>query len=296
MIRIPVAVADLDAAIEKVKPGWSVRVKARVAALRRIKDPDFENEWSDIKQAYMKLQNSKCAFCEKPLEGAIEQDVEHYRPKGAVVAWPVPRTLANEIKKAGFRIVRPPKGKSRGYKYLAYHPLNYVTACKPCNSVRKKNYFPIAGPRRLGGRNPVDLGGEQPYLIYPLSDIDTDPEDLIEFSAITPRPKTGLTGFDRLRALVTIELFGLDNLYERKDLLINRLQTLVLIYFPLKGRTEFKTAADRAEAEAVVTEYQTGQTPHTNCVKHFVALFDKNPATATALYRSAVAYLKSVSI
>jgi hypothetical protein len=270
-------------------------VKAKVAALRSVNDPDFENEWSDIKQAYIDLQNSKCAFCEKPLEGKIEQDVEHFRPKGAVVAWPVPKALAGEIKKAGFRVVQPSTGESKGYKYLAYHPLNYVTACKSCNSVRKKNYFPVAARRLLGGSDPTALGAEQPYLIYPLSDIDTDPEAMIEFTAITPRPKTGLTGFDRLRALVTIELFGLDNLDHRRPLLIDRFETLEKVYLALKGRTEFKTAAGRADAKAVVASYQSGRKRHTNCIKHFVALFDKNPAAAETLYRGAVAYLNSVS-
>src|SRR5262249_1945903 len=156
--------------------------KGLLAALKGEDEPEFQNEWSDIKPAYIDLQFSKCGFCEKPLEGKIEQDVEHFRPKGAVVAWPVPKALAAEIEAAGFPVTQPKAG-TKGYKSLAYPPLNYVTACKTCNSIRKKNYFPIAGRRRLGGRDPAALGDEQPYLMYPLSDIDVDPEDLIEFSA-----------------------------------------------------------------------------------------------------------------
>jgi hypothetical protein len=294
VIRISVTAAALRAKIEAVKPGWEDRMKARVAALKMAADPDFANEWSDVKDAYIELQSSKCAFCEKPLEGKIEQDVEHFRPKGAVVAWPVPAALATEITRAGFKFVLTPKG-SKGYKYLAYHPLNYVTACKTCNSVRKKNYFPIAGRRRLGGRDPADLAVERPYLIYPLSDIDTDPERLIEFAAITPRPKAGLAAFDRLRARVTIAFFGLDDLDGRKDLLIDRFETLEKVYLALKGRTGFPTAADRATAAQVVAAYQTGRKRHTNCMKHFVALFNRNPKRAERLFQDAVAYLKSVS-
>ena len=103
MIRIAV---DLVTAIETQKPGWAARAAIRTASLDGDDDPDFNNEWSDIKQAFIALQHSKCAFCEKPLEGVIEQDVEHYRPKGAVVRWPVPPDLAEEIRVAGFRVVQ----------------------------------------------------------------------------------------------------------------------------------------------------------------------------------------------
>ncbi|AWM36974.1 hypothetical protein GobsT_51460 [Gemmata obscuriglobus] len=294
MIRIVVTEAALRARIEELKAGWEGRMKALVTALRGNDDPEFQNEWSDIKEAYIEFQHSKCAFCEKPLEGKIEQDVEHFRPKGAVVAWPVPGDLADEVRKAGFRVVQPPRG-SKGYKYLAYHPLNYLTACKTCNSIRKKNYFPIAGRRRLGGRAIADLAGEQAYLIYPLSDLDADPEHLIEFIGITPRPKAGLTVFERLRARVTIEFFGLDNVSERKDLLIDRFETLEKVYLALKGRTEFATAADRNRADQVVTAYQTSRRRHTNCIKHFVALFTRHPEQAEQLYQDAVTYLKTVS-
>ena len=46
-------------------------------------------------RVYIDLQLSKCCFCEKPLEGKIEQDVEHFRPKAEVKPWKVPRHLAN---------------------------------------------------------------------------------------------------------------------------------------------------------------------------------------------------------
>ena len=183
----------------------------------------------------------------------------------------------------------------RGYKYLAYHPLNYLTACKTCNSIRKKNYFPIAGRRRLRERNPVDLEVELAYLIYPLSDIDTDPEELIEFSAITPRPRAGIDPFNRLRALVTIELFGLDDLNDRKELLIDRFETLEKVYLALKGAREFRADADRLAARNVVAAYKTGRKRHTNCIRHFVIIFYNSPAVAEALYQGAVAYLNSVS-
>ena len=126
---------------------------------------------------------------------------------------------------------------------MAYHHLNYLTACKNCNSIRKKNYFRIAGKRKRGGRDPADMASEMPYLIYPLSDIDEDPELLIEFVGVYPRPRRGLNGFGQLRARVTIEVFGLDDEDERKDLLIDRIETLETVYLALKGREDFASAA-----------------------------------------------------
>lgn len=294
MIHIPVTAAALATAIETEAPGWRTRAAAKVVALGGAGAPAFPNTWSAIKAVYIKLLNTKCAFCEKKLEGRIEQDVEHFRPKGAVARWPAPAALLAEITKAGFRVGQPPAG-SRGYKYLAYHELNYVTACKTCNSVRKKNYFPVAGRRRLGGKAPADVAPEQAYLIYPLSDVDTKPEKLIEFSAVSPRPKKGLGAFDRLRALVTISLFGLDDLVERKELIQDRLETLQFVYLALKGSDQFKTAADRTMAAGVVAAFQTGRKRHTNCVRNFVAAYKRSPAKAGQLIQDAVAYLKSVS-
>ena len=47
----------------------------------------------EVKAVYIRLQKNKCAYCERQLTGldhggAIEHDLEHYRPKGHVPAWP----------------------------------------------------------------------------------------------------------------------------------------------------------------------------------------------------------------
>ena len=86
---------DGAARIDKEAPGWLSKVQrlsttaTAVGASRK-----FPNLWSEIKQVYITLQESKCAFCEKWLEDDnIEHDVEHFRPKGRVDRWPVPSTL-----------------------------------------------------------------------------------------------------------------------------------------------------------------------------------------------------------
>jgi hypothetical protein len=295
VIRINITIKDLENEIEAEKPGWLANARKAIKALQGVDDPNFDDMWGDIKQAYIVVQRSKCGFCEKPLEGKIEQDVEHFRPKKAIHAWQVPSAVMQEITAAGFRVAQPTGGPEPGYKYLAYHHLNYLTACKNCNSIRKKNYFPIAGRRKRGGRNPADMTSEYPYLVYPLSTVDDDPEQLIEFVGVFPRPKRGLKGFGRLRALVTIAVFGLDDEDGRKDLLIDRIETLEKVYFALKGRQEYASAADRDAAQTVIDRYTSGRFRHTNCMRCFVRVYQRSRAEAERLYQAAIQYLKSVS-
>ena len=61
-----------------------MRARSRTKQNATSTAPAFPSLWSETKQVYIELQHSKCAFCEKPLEGRIEQDVEHFRPKGEV--------------------------------------------------------------------------------------------------------------------------------------------------------------------------------------------------------------------
>ena len=97
---------------------------------------------------------------------------------------------------------------------LAYDPFNYAVACKPCNTVLKANYFPIAGQRRRAARRPPSRDTERPFLIYPIGDLDDDPEDLIAWRGCHPLPANA-RGFDGLRAMVTIAIFKLDDPNER---------------------------------------------------------------------------------
>ncbi len=173
----------------------------------------------------MRLQGeSKCAYCERKLEsvryGAGEQDVEHFRPKKGIRPWRAPVSLRD----AGITITDP-VGVDRGYYLLAYHPCNYAAACKPCNSALKRDYFPIAGAFQIAGGDPEALQDELPLLIYPLGTFDTDPEHLIEFYGLTPRPVVE-EGHARCRALTTLTFFhladpiGRKNLYRERGLIL----------------------------------------------------------------------------
>jgi len=196
MIRHEIALDELQNRIEKEKPGWKTRADAQTEENVKAARPKFPAIWSEIKQVYIELQGSKCAFCEKWLEDEkVEHDVEHFRPKGKVKRCEVPPS----VKSAGIAVRQPASGDEPGYERLAYQPLNYMAACMTCNRILKRSYFPIAGSRRTDASAPADCAAEKAFLIYPLSDIDEDPEELIEFRGLSPEARVS-SGFRRCRS------------------------------------------------------------------------------------------------
>ena len=194
MIRYPITLAELEQLVDATDPRWRGKAKKRLARFKTDKKYNEKSGiWSDIKRIYVELQYRKCAYCEKQLEGPryglIEHDVEHFRPKSSVAAWP----LGERAAKLKYRFATGGKSE-RGYYLLSYHLLNYCTACKSCNTPLKSNHFPVSRKRGpMDADAPEQLSGEGPLLIYPIGDIDSDPEDLITFQGVVavPRVKSG---------------------------------------------------------------------------------------------------------
>lgn len=291
MIRYPVTEAALHANIDSVAATWRTRAASRTARLASGALSNITNIWSEIKPVYMVLQGPKCAFCEKWIEDqAIEQDVEHFRPKNRVSRWRVPRKLNGE----GISIAQPSTGTEPGYRLLAYNPFNYVAACKTCNSVLKRDYFPVDGTRDSNATDPTMLASERVYLIYPLGDHDSDPEDLIEFQGLSPQPKR--TGFDRKRALVTIEVFKLDDVRKRKELLRDRAEWIEKLSFALRMRdAPASSVGDVADAERVIQRLTSNASRHTNCLRCFEQLWGAHRSEAEAIVRNIADFLDSTS-
>lgn len=294
MIRTPVDPADLKVAILKIRSTFFDDAKEVLAKLSNPpQGKEFKPLWSDIKQIYIDLQHSKCCFCEKPLEGKIEQDVEHFRPKAAVTVWKVPAALAT----AGVKPTPPPGGakSEAGYTKLAYHPLNYAMACKPCNSVLKKNYFPIAGARKAGGKDPAKLGVERPFLIYPLGDHDDNPEDLIEFKGLTPVPKVA-AGFDHLRARVVIDLFKLDSPALRRTLFKLRAVLIQLLFEKLDALADNPAPAKVKKLKASIANLTADTCPFANCMRSFKRLFESDRIAAEMIADECETYIGTKSL
>jgi hypothetical protein len=283
----------------KLDANWFATARDLVAGLKKAMKAgsklEFPSHWSKIKQVYIDLQHSKCGFCEKALEDKIEQDVEHYRPKGKVTAWKVPSALMKNLTDKGFSVVQPADGSDEpGYAFLAYHPGNYLMACKNCNSVLKKNFFPIAGKRNNQGTDPAKMKGEQPYLIYPVGSGDEDPETLIRYDGLSPQP-VKQKGFGRLRALVTIEIFKLDDWRKQKMLLRGRAHLLRELYMALRAVDTESDPATVRKRKVLIEELLKAENPFTNCMRCFHRLYEKDPTAAEQVFDGIPALLRKGS-
>ncbi len=225
------------------------------------------NPWGKVKKVFAKLQFGKCAYCERRVQSGsdtnkYESDVEHYRPKKATTIWKssqIPRPI-----QAGF---------STGYVWLATNVSNYVLACKTCNSEYKGNHFPIAGRIGQAGQTITELNLlEQPYLLYPIGNLDDDPEDLIEWDGILPKPKISELAdpYRHWRARITIEFFELDL---REDVQQGCAEQICRVWSALQSR-------DKKDFAALNKLLDENRLPHTACIRAFLKLFLTNPEKA----------------
>lgn len=153
MIRIGIEFSRLVTLVDQGSANW--RRRARERHDENIRSgchvESRQQIWSEIKPVLIRLQHSKCAYCERRLESTpIEWDVEHFRPKGKVAEWQSDVSGVTDIGGAD----------EDGYYHLAYELANYLVACKPCNTNNKKNFFRPRLPgistgqtRRRYGRN-----------------------------------------------------------------------------------------------------------------------------------------------
>jgi len=242
----------------------------------------------------MTLQGSKCIYCETMIEGNIANDIEHFRPKAKVAVWKAPRKFVT----AGVTLTAPacPKGDS-GYRALAYHPWNYAASCKVCNSVLKKNYFPIAGTRQLTATDTRKMKNEQAFFIYPIGDLDDDPENLIRFDGMHPEPSAPGGTREYLRAIVTIEVFQLNDAVLRKELFRSRALLLRALYKELLTKTDpASTLGQKAEADKWIAIFLDSRQPHTNCLKCLKQAFDRDRSEAAKWVANAAHFLSTGSL
>ncbi len=295
MIRYPITQADLEARVDAAKSDWRTRADERTTAFKAAcaySEPP-KSFWSEIKGVFIELQGEgKCAFCERSLEsnryGKVEHDVEHFRPKKSVKPWRVPVDLLN----VGV-VPAPVPASIGGYYALTYHLLNYATACKPCNSTLKRDWFPIAGTYDTTSEHPAALSSERPFLIYPIGDYDEDPEELIEFHGTSPRPRSQDL-HRRQRALLTIEFFRLDKPTDRKNLHRGRAEIIMLLYLLLRDAANLQ-GAEREKEEAEIDDLLQPRLPHLNCARSFQRLFQSSPQEARSVYLAVRQFLKSKS-
>lgn len=293
MIRHPITLDELRSRIEAEAPGWLADAAERTERFRRARQYDEESSrWGRIKRVYMRVQHEKCAYCERRLAaedfgGAIEHDLEHYRPKSSVPRWPSERIAREREISYEFETGEP---FPEGYYLLAYHVLNYAVACKKCNSPLKANYFPVAGPRGPQSDDPAFLQSERPFLLYPLGNLDEDPEEVLTFLGVSPVPREA-TGPRGWRARVTIDLLELDR---REELWRERAEKIVELFVALK-LLESEKPEDRSFADRFIETLLSPQSAHTSCARAFQDLYKKDRKRASEIARAAQTYLSSQS-
>lgn len=279
MIRYPFDQATLESEIEALDAKWLTKAAERTR--RFLRDGRYDEAsaiWSVVKPVFIRLQHDKCAFCERRFEGApygpVEWDLEHFRPKSNVAAWPDPRRHAG----LGY-------GKSlgdgwpTGYYWLAYELRNYAASCKVCNTRFKLNYFPIEADRAGAGAAVDVLAQEEPLLCYPLGDLDDDPEDLVTFVLTTAVPARQ-TGRSALRGRVIIDFFGLnvrDNIHRDRAQMIGAVGALL---------AERDAGTASPGVLRTLEQMKKPHIPHAACVRAFMRLWDDQPAAARRGYEA----------
>lgn len=161
----------------------------------------------DVKESLNVLFDYKCAYCEIDYGGA-PMDVEHYRPKGAVIELD-PDTYKPFPKSRRIAPLKP------GYYWLAARWENLLPSCIDCNRRRthgyqkvghkvtgKGNYFPLAERNARARRHTqhATLRREEPLLLNPCED---DPSEHLHFGA------AGNIVADSVRGAWTVEVLGL---------------------------------------------------------------------------------------
>jgi hypothetical protein len=292
MIRYDISLQDIQKKIGNLRNGrkWLSDAKRRTARFRKAKRyREASSSWSKIKIVYMEIQNAKCAYCERKLEsgqvGRIEWDIEHYRPKGKVKAWP-PAKLA---KKLSYNVRLSP-ASNNGYYLLPYDLSNYLTACKVCNSPHKSDFFPIAARRRiLSSSSPEKLKKERPFIPYPIGRIDDNPEDILTFQGFICVAAAG-SGHRRVRGLVTIDFFGLN---ERDTLLQERAELIVTTWAMIDRLNQ---DPDDMVANTHMERIQSDAIKHANCGRSFLHTCKQNGNLAEIYAQKANDYLKSKNV
>lgn len=277
MIRIQVQRQALLDAIHAARPSWVARAQQRTT--QYVVDQDYTGGsefWGEIKDGYIDRQFEKCAYCETKLQGKVlaskVHEVEHFRPKASVKAWPDP--ARDYWRDLDFDF---PTGaaNAKGYYALAYHPFNYAIACTRCNSTLKSNHFPVAGPRNVALTDPSQGWSEQPLLVYPLSDLDDDPEQLITFDGALAQAAAA-AGPARDRALASIAFFQLNH----EDLTQRRARLLWPLWVLLESRRQAPSEALRELQDDAIALARHASMEFAACTRAFCRLHETDRAKA----------------
>ena len=204
-------------------------------AIEHYKNWDGEKQYEfkrykhdEVKDALEQLFDGKCAYCESSFHHVAPEDIEHWRPKGAV-------------------ILEDGTEQKPAYYWLAASWENLLPSCIHCNrrqrqeDVRdennlqsgKKNLFPVADEtHRWTSHTQADHNGEEPLILDPCDDQPEQFLDVNDDAVVFEKEPTGTTKNRRARA--SIDVYGLnrkelvDERKKERDLIIALMNDILL--------------------------------------------------------------------
>jgi hypothetical protein len=212
-----------DALIDLVKKGREFEVKDDL--YKRLKTYYFKSYWG------------KCAYCEALIRVDQPGDLDHYRPKRAVVDENDRPVMVTGRNGSG-KVPHP------GYYWLAYDWSNLVPVCRMCNSpgrngsdelVGKGTRFPVQGAFRA--RQPGEEKGEKPLLLHPGLP-GFDPDQHFTFDS-----HTGILGGKSRQGRTCIKLLDLN----REGLPEERADIYLATVLVLEKAVQLRAALSRAD-------------------------------------------------
>lgn len=197
-----------------------------------------------VKQALAQLFGRKCAYCESVYANTSPMDVEHWRPKGGVIA-------------------ADGRKLPRGYYWLASEWSNLLPSCVDCNRERNQITSPTGEKRKAGKAEhfplkdenrrataPDMVAQEEPLLLNPCED---PPDEHLEFFEADGRKAVLRPRAGSQRGQASIDIFGLN----RADLVLERQERLALLESALKDlRTFQKAVNERSVSQELEAEFQ----------------------------------------
>jgi len=189
--------------------------------------------WKDLGAEFRAHFGNKCWYTDAANYGA-RLDVEHFRPKLQTV-----ELSAQDCAEADDNmLLKLPNRVREGYWWLAFDPENLLLCAQVMNREEKRNFFPFHSGSPVADSNHKHVWrNEIPVFL--------DPRRLDDVCLVTydergaMRPRSDVTGWDRLRVVVTNECFGLSRfqpLVEGRQQVWQRCAEFIQKYMAAKQR------------------------------------------------------------
>lgn len=201
--------------IHTFKPSTEWQARAKTATEELLALPSLEKKlefikkekqkkiWKDLGRELINHFGNKCWYTDAANYGA-RLDVEHFRPKATTIEL----TVEDFDEAEDELLLKLDESKREGYWWLTFDLENLLLCAQVMNREDKRNFFPLHRDSPVAsGVNQNAWRNEIPAFLDPRKLADVCLVSYDETGAM--RPRADLTGWERLRVVVTNECFGL---------------------------------------------------------------------------------------